>query len=110
MSGAVNQLIELLLLRCYYLPWLWGRADAISHFLAGHISWYWHSEIAVTVLFFLLDGAKDVVLGTPFSLYRTFVLEQKHGFNKQTLRLFFLDTAKSVCFITSCSAALHPND
>ena len=96
MSGAVNQTIELLLLSCYYLPWLWGRADAASQALAGHISWYRHSELAVTIIFFLLDGAKDVALGLPFSWYRTFVLEEKHGFNKQTLRLFFLDTVKSV--------------
>ena len=37
-----------------------------------------------------------MVLGLPFSLYGTFVVEQKHGFNKQTLGLFFLDIVKSV--------------
>ena len=33
---------------------------------------------------------------TPWSLYRTFVIEQRHGFNKQTLGLFFSDMIKSV--------------
>ena len=53
------------------------------------------------MIFNLLDGAKDMVLGLPFSLYGTFVVEQKHGFNKQTLGLFFLDILKSVSAIPS---------
>ena len=32
----------------------------------------------------------------PFSLYSTFVVEQKHGFNKQTIGLFFSDLFKSL--------------
>ena len=51
---------------------------------------------AVSVMFNLLDGAKDLVLGLPFGLYGTFVVEQKHGFNKQTLGLFLMDQLKSV--------------
>lgn len=31
----------------------------------------------------------------PFSLYSTFVVEEKHGFNKQTLSLYLVDTLKS---------------
>lgn len=30
----------------------------------------------------------------PFSLYQAFVLEEKHGFNKMTLGLFFTDMLK----------------
>ena len=60
---------------------------------------------AVAVIFNLLDGAKDMVLGLPFSLYGTFVVEQKHGFNKQTLGLFFLDILKSVGTALSCAPA-----
>ena len=56
-------------------------------------------------MFNLLDGAKDLVLGLPFGLYGTFVVEQKHGFNKQTLGLFLMDQLKSVslapCSLTS---------
>ncbi len=55
-----------------------------------------HLAAAVTIIFYLLDSAKDLVLGTPFSLYSTFVIEQKHGFNKQTLGLFLMDVIKSV--------------
>jgi|LauGreDrversion2_2_1035103.scaffolds.fasta_scaffold100331_1 STE24 endopeptidase len=37
-----------------------------------------------------------MVTGLPWSLYSTFVIEQRHGFNKQTLGLFFSDMIKSV--------------
>merc|ERR1719218_2593 len=32
-----------------------------------------------------------MILYLPFELYSTFVIEQKHGFNKQTVGLFFYD-------------------
>jgi STE24 endopeptidase len=35
------------------------------------------------------------IIDLPFSLYRTFVIEERFGFNKMTLRLFLIDLAKS---------------
>ena len=32
--------------------------------------------------------------GLPFTLYSTFVIEEKHGFNKQTLPFFLKDQIK----------------
>ena len=36
----------------------------------------------------------SALLDLPFSLYRTFVIEERFGFNKMTLRLFLIDLAK----------------
>jgi STE24 endopeptidase len=44
----------------------------------------------------ILYGVFSVILGLPKSLYATFVVEQRHGFNKQTLGLFVSDTIKSL--------------
>lgn len=33
----------------------------------------------------------QTVVGLPFALYSTFIVEAKHGFNKQTIGLFFAD-------------------
>lgn len=33
----------------------------------------------------------QTLVGLPFSLYSTFVVEERHGFNKATLGLFFAD-------------------
>ncbi|XP_076813019.1 CAAX prenyl protease 1 homolog [Clavelina lepadiformis] len=35
-----------------------------------------------------------LVLGLPWSIYYTFVIEESYGFNKMTLGLFFKDTLK----------------
>ena len=45
MSGALQEAVEVALLTYFYLPWLWGRADAVAWYLAKHISWFHHSEI-----------------------------------------------------------------
>lgn len=104
-AGIFNQLLELALLTLKYLPWLWGHSETLTAYLAKKTGWFTSSEIAVTIMFFLLDGAKDTLIALPFSLYNTFVVEQQHGFNKQTLRLFLADTLKSV----SPSATLFSN-
>lgn len=36
----------------------------------------------------------QAIIETPFSMYSTFVVEQRHGFNKQTLSLFFTDKVR----------------
>ncbi len=37
-----------------------------------------------------------MVLGLPFSLYSTFIIEDKFGFNRTTLQTFIIDTLKSI--------------
>ena len=44
--------------------------------------------VAVLVLYSLLEA--------PFSLYRTFVIEARFGFNKMTFRLYLLDALKGI--------------
>jgi len=53
-------------------------------------------EIKVTLVFLALTTAIGTVTGLPFELYSTFRIEKKHGFNKQTLGLFFADKVKSL--------------
>lgn len=38
----------------------------------------------------------STIVNIPFSLYSTFVVEQRHGFNKQTIGLFFTDMLKQL--------------
>ena len=52
------------------------------------------NEIFTGLCFFgLLTIASDI-LALPFSLYRTFVIEEKYGFNKTTKATFFTDKLK----------------
>ena len=49
------------------------------------------NELGRGVLFFAFLGLLLSVIDVPFDLYRTFVIEEKFGFNKMTARLFVKD-------------------
>ncbi len=53
-------------------------------------------SIATGLAFFGIAGALTSILELPFNLYETFVIEERHGFNRQTLRGFALDLVKGV--------------
>ena len=50
--------------------------------------------IAVALIFFGVIMLGSDLLTTPFSYYKTFVIEEKFGFNKSTKKLFWLDKLK----------------
>ncbi|EDV24677.1 uncharacterized protein TRIADDRAFT_25296 [Trichoplax adhaerens] len=54
------------------------------------------SEIWPSLVFTTLLSLWSLVIGQPWSLYHTFVLEEKYGFNKQTLRFYIKDTLKKL--------------
>ena len=52
------------------------------------------NTIVQTLLFLGILMLGSDILTTPFSYYKTFVIEEKFGFNKSTKKLFFLDKLK----------------
>jgi len=52
------------------------------------------NAIVIALLFFGILLFASSVLGIPFSYYSTFVIEEKYGFNKMTLKTFILDLLK----------------
>ncbi|OWR44352.1 prenyl-dependent CAAX metalloprotease [Danaus plexippus plexippus] len=53
-------------------------------------------EILISCTFMTFVTLFNFVTNMPFSIYGTFVLEQKHGFNKQTVGFFIKDQLKSL--------------
>lgn len=53
------------------------------------------NPIILALCFFGILGLAMDILSTPFSLYSIFIIEEKYGFNKSTLRTFILDKLKS---------------
>lgn len=45
-------------------------------------------------LFFAIYGVFSSAISLPFSIYNTFVIEEKYGFNKTTVKTFILDMIK----------------
>ncbi|KAG0146678.1 hypothetical protein CROQUDRAFT_657028 [Cronartium quercuum f. sp. fusiforme G11] len=52
-------------------------------------------EIAVSLFFVTLLSLTGMITSIPANLYKTFVLEEKHGFNKQTFSLWVSDFIKT---------------
>jgi len=63
-------------------------------FLDSAIRHYTENPILMALLFFGVLGFVADILGTPFSIYATFVIEEKFGFNKTTVKTYILDKLK----------------
>lgn len=74
------------------LAWtLLGGLDALNQALIGWLGSGMTQQLALLAAFALIGGVVDL----PFSLYGTFVLEERFGFNKMTWKLWLADTVKS---------------
>lgn len=54
------------------------------------------NNILQSLLFFGMLSLGSFILNLPFSLYKTFVIEEKYGFNQTTLKTYILDFFKSL--------------
>lgn len=55
---------------------------------------YSDNNIIIAIVFFGIIMLASDLLGTPFSYYSTFVIEEKYGFNKTTRKTFVFDKFK----------------
>lgn len=55
---------------------------------------YTDNTILMALMFFGILGFASDLLGLPFSLYKTFVIEEKFSFNKTTIKTFIFDKMK----------------
>jgi len=54
------------------------------------------NPIYAGMLFIIIISGVKFILDLPFSIYSTFVIEEKYGFNKTTLKTYILDIIKSM--------------
>ena len=52
--------------------------------------------IIITLIFFGIIIIGSDIISIPFSLYKTFVIEEKFGFNKASKKIYFLDKIKGL--------------
>ena len=81
-SGIINQVISSVILLFAGMPYAWE----LSVSSATHLSLkseYWQS-----VFFLLYTSLFSTIISMPLSIYSTFVIEQRHGFNKQVMSTF----------------------
>ncbi|KAK4415916.1 CAAX prenyl protease 1 [Sesamum alatum] len=74
------------------LPWFWKRSGEFLVYAGLNAE----NEILHTLAFLAGVMFWSQITDLPFSLYSTFVIEARHGFNKQTIWLFFRDMIKGI--------------
>ena len=85
-------LLELALGAAVLLGWtLLGGLDALNAWILRGVSPGMAHQIALLLAFVLIGGLIDL----PLTWYQTFVIEERFGFNKMTLRLWLADLVKS---------------
>uniref|UniRef100_G3MQQ2 CAAX prenyl protease n=1 Tax=Amblyomma maculatum TaxID=34609 RepID=G3MQQ2_AMBMU len=86
---------------------IWSELETTVVLLFGGIAFFWHlceklaaqagaehNELVVTSLFIFVGSLLSTLLDLPWSIYYTFVIEERHGFNKQTPGFFAKDRVK----------------
>jgi STE24 endopeptidase len=81
---------------------LYGLPGRLSDFIAI----YTEHPVLQALAFFGIVGVIGFTLSLPFSIYNTFVIEEKYGFNRTTPATFITDTIKSLLISSLLGGAL----
>ncbi|KAK7500099.1 hypothetical protein BaRGS_00008646 [Batillaria attramentaria] len=89
-SGLYSQIESTIILLLGGLPYLWAKSGQIcARYGLGP-----DYEITQSVVFTVLAMLFSTVTSLPWSVYSTFVIEERHGFNKQTPAFYVKDQIK----------------
>ncbi|ORY79860.1 CAAX prenyl protease 1 [Protomyces lactucae-debilis] len=90
-SSLYGLATNLVILKYDLLPQVWDLSGRLAARIAPAVV---AGPIFHAICFVMTFVQISTLLNLPLSLYSTFVLEEKFGFNKQTLRLFITDLIK----------------
>ncbi|WP_319778589.1 M48 family metallopeptidase [Maridesulfovibrio sp.] len=82
-SSSISTLVTILFI-------VWGGFNLIDLWAHG----FGYGPVVTGLIFYAGLAVLSDIASLPFSLYSTFVIEEKFGFNKTTLKTFFLDKLK----------------
>jgi len=84
-STLASQGLFLAIILSGFLPWL-----------VRTINQYHYGPIVIGLIFFAVLSILANLLHIPFSLYETFVIEERYGFNVMNFKMWILDLLKSI--------------
>ncbi|MDX1919527.1 MAG: M48 family metallopeptidase [Candidatus Caenarcaniphilales bacterium] len=87
--GTIENTFNLILLLCF---WFLGGFNALDLWVRS----FGFNELISGLVFIASLALAKTVISLPFSLYSTFVIEEKYGFNKSTLSIFVSDLFKGL--------------
>lgn len=91
LSSVFNLVLDLSLVIFGFYPFVFYFVCGITGFPSGI-----GNSFCAFFLFMILTAVPSFILEIPFSLYSEFVLEKKFGFSNMTLKLWIVDTLKSL--------------
>jgi len=83
LSSVVSVALSLLMLMLGGFGWIDGLLRVVTE-----------NQLVLALLFFGVLAVASDVLALPFQWYGTFVIEEKYGFNKTTIKTFIMDKVK----------------
>ncbi|KAN0078080.1 Peptidase family M48 domain containing protein [Tylopilus felleus] len=89
-TGLLKQTIDSAMLHFGFYAWAWD----VSGKLIGQFGYGPEYEITRSLVFAAVLFMVSSAISTPLSVYQTFVLEEKHGFNKTSPTLYVTDLLK----------------
>jgi STE24 endopeptidase len=87
--GWVSSTVDLTLLLVF---WFAGGFPILDNWIRS----FGQGPIVTGLIFIAVLGAFKAIISIPFSIYDTFVIEQRFGFNNTTVRTFVMDHIKGV--------------
>lgn len=85
--GSISSLFSIIITLAFFLLDGFAFVDKIARDFSSN-------SIVIALLFFGIIMIGMDIITTPFSYYKTFVIEEKFGFNNTTKKIFFLDKIK----------------
>lgn len=95
-SGLLSLIVTLAFL--YFKGFAW--VDGIAHSLSDN-------AIIDGLVFFGIIMLANSIIDLPFELYKTFVIEEKYGFNKMTFGTFVTDKLKTAVLVAIIGGAIY---
>ena len=97
----VGELWLLMIIVVGGLGYIEGLAQQLSSAIHGGQPW----QLTSGLIFFAILSTLSMIISIPFSYYQTFVIEERHGFNRQTRKGFVADLIKN-CLIAIVLGAI----
>ncbi|KAL0220498.1 hypothetical protein RCL1_000352 [Eukaryota sp. TZLM3-RCL] len=89
-SSLINFVFTIITMTTSMFPWTWSFCENIVSAIPRLPT----NEITTSIALVVLSIPISTLLSIPFSIYGTFVIEEKYGFNKMTPKLFTTDLIK----------------
>lgn len=90
-KGVFDEFLSTILMLFFAFKLFWDKAGSLTHVVGSQPS----NEIVRSLVFIWMFNLFSTIIGIPFKVYKTFVIEERHGFNQQTTAFFIKDQIKA---------------